>query len=79
MDKFITLTLAQNDVGQIIDGLEQRRIIWQATTEWLMYDYSELSDFMEECSDPLEAQAITDYYQYIINTVQNQRDCQLNR
>ncbi len=78
MYKFITLSLSHRDVGQILDGLEQRRIIWQATAEWLMYDYSELSDYIEECSDPLEAQAIADYYQYIINTVKNQRDCQLN-
>lgn len=79
MDKFITLTLPQNDIGQILDGLEQRRIIWQATAEWLMYDYTELSDCVEECSDPLEAQAIADYYQYIINTIRNQRDGQFNR
>lgn len=77
MDKFIKLTLSALDVGQILDGLEQRRITWQATTEYLACDYTELSDIVEECSDPCEAQAIADYYQYIINTIKNQRDMQL--
>ncbi|MHC4552306.1 MAG: hypothetical protein ACYSUT_06020 [Planctomycetota bacterium] len=77
MTEYITLSLNAMDVGQILDGLEQRRIIWQATSEYLAYNHTELSDIIEECSDPLEAQAVTDYYQYIIETIQNQRDMQL--
>ena len=77
MDRFIKLTLTALDVGQILDGLEQRRIIWQATAEYLAYDYTELSDIVEECSDPCEAQAVADYYQYIINTIKSQKDMQL--
>lgn len=79
MDKLITLNLTENDVGQILDGLEQRRIIWQATAEYLEAGSTTLSDCIEECSNPHEAQAIADYYQYIINTVKNQRDSQLNQ
>jgi hypothetical protein len=79
MEQYVSLRLTRNDVGQILDGLEQRRIIWQATAEWLMYDYSELSDSIEECSDPLEAQAIAEHYQTIINTIRNQRDSQLSQ
>ena len=77
MDKFIKLTLPALDVGQILDGLEQRRIIWQATTEYLEAGCTALSDFVEECSDPCDAQAVADYYQYIINTIKTQRDMQL--
>lgn len=77
MDNFITLCLKEIDVGQILDGLEQRRIIWQATAEYLGGDYTELLDCIEECSDPNEAQTIADYYQYIINTIKNQRDMQV--
>ncbi len=77
MDKFITLTLSYTDVGQIIDGLEQRRIIWQATADYL--EGEEVDCIIEECSDPLEAQAIADNYQYIINTIRNQRDAQMNQ
>jgi len=77
MEKFIKLTLPAVDVGHILDGLEQRRIIWQARAEYLAYDYTELSDIVEECSGPCEAQAVADYYQYIIDTVKNQRNMQL--
>jgi hypothetical protein len=65
------------DIGQILDGLEQRRIIWLATAEYLEAGYTTLSDFIEECSDAYEAQAVADYYQYIIETIKNQRDMQL--
>lgn len=77
MDKFIKLMLPATDVGQILDGLEQRRITWQATAEYLEAGYTSLSDIVEECSDPCEAQAVADYYQYIIDTIKNQRDMQL--
>lgn len=77
MDDFIALSLKARDVGQILDGLEQRRIIWQATAEYLTNDYTELSDIIEECSNPTEAQAIADHYQYIMNTIKHQRDMQL--
>ncbi|MEN8126622.1 MAG: hypothetical protein ABFR90_02335 [Planctomycetota bacterium] len=77
MEKPIKLVLSELDIRQILDGLEHRRIIWQATAEYLAYDYTELSDIVEECSDPCEAQAIADYYQYIIETIKNQRDIKL--
>lgn len=66
------------DIGQILDGLEQRRIIWQATADYLEVGYTDLSDCVEECSDPNEAQAIADYYQYLIDTIKKQRDAQLD-
>lgn len=78
MTEYITLSLKVRDIGQILDGLEQRRIIWQATAEYLTYDHTELSDIIEECSDPLEAQAVAEYYQYIIDTIKSQRDMQIN-
>ncbi|MBC8394297.1 MAG: hypothetical protein H8E17_17225 [Deltaproteobacteria bacterium] len=77
MPDYITLSLKSVDVGQLLDGLEQRRIAWLATAEYLGSGYTELSDIIEECSDPYEAQAVADYYQYIINTLKNQRDMQL--
>lgn len=79
MCEFITLSLKELDIGQILDGLERRRITWLATAEYLGCGYTELSDIIEECSDPLEAQAIADHYQYIINTIKNQRDMQLDQ
>lgn len=78
-NNFIRLTLSCIDILQILDGLEYRRIVWQATVERLMLDYTELSDCVEDCSDPIEAQAIADYYQYLIDTIKKQREAQINQ
>lgn len=78
MEKMIKLTLSAIDVGQIVEGLEERRIIWQATAEYLEAGTTQLSDFIEECSDANEAQAISDYYQYLIDTIRRQRNIQID-
>lgn len=72
MDKFITLTLPDLDVGQILDGLEQRRIIWQATADYLKFGYTDLDQPIEECSHSHEAKAIADYYQRIMDSIKKQ-------
>ena len=77
MEKMIKLVLSDLDVGQILDGLEQRRIVWQATAEYLEMGYTDLSDCIEECSKEYEAQVIADYYEKIINTIKKQRDLQM--
>ncbi|MCE5186307.1 MAG: hypothetical protein LLF76_09305 [Planctomycetaceae bacterium] len=77
MEKIVTIKLNETDIGQVLDGLEQRRIIWQATAEYLECGSTELSDVIEECSDSEEAQAIADYYQYLIDTIKKQLVCQI--
>ena len=77
MAEFITLSLKALDVGQILDGLEQRRIVWQATAEYLANDSTEVAVVVEECSNSYEAQAVADYYQHIIATIKQQWDKQL--
>ena len=72
MENFVTLRLPRNDVGQIIDGLTERVIIWRTTEEYLETGYSHLGDFVEECSDPEEARFIAQYYEKIIDLIQNQ-------
>ena len=72
MEKFVTLRLPQNDVGQIIDGLTERVIIWRTTEEYLETGYSHLGDFVKECSEPEEARFIAQYYEKIIDLIQNQ-------
>lgn len=79
MEQVIILKLKRNDVGQILDGLEQRRIIWQATAEYLESGYTTLSDMIEECSDSQEAQSIADDYERIMDTIREQRDNQLKK
>lgn len=72
MDDFITLSLKIRDVGQILDGLEQRRIIWQETANYLRFGFTDLPVIIEECSKASEAQAIADHYQHIIQTIKDQ-------
>jgi len=76
MEKFVTLRLPRIDVGQIIDGLTERVIIWKTTEEYLEAGYSHRGDFVEECSDPEEARFIAQYYEKIIDLIQNQLEHQ---
>ncbi|MGB2808048.1 MAG: hypothetical protein WBC22_09915 [Sedimentisphaerales bacterium] len=76
MEKFVTLRLPRNDVGQIIDGLTERVKIWRTTEEYLETGYSHLGDFVEECSKPEEARFIAQYYEKIIDLIQNQLENQ---
>jgi hypothetical protein len=72
MEDFVTLYLKRIDVGQILDGLHERMLVWRATNEYLETGYPQSADYTEECSSPLEALAIADYYQYIIDTIEKQ-------
>ena len=76
MEKFVTLRLPRNDVGQIIDGLTERMIIWRTTEEYLEAGFSHLGDFTEDCSDPEEARFIAQYYEKIIDLIHNQLEHQ---
>jgi len=76
MEKFVTLRLPENDVGQIIDGLTQRMIIWRATEEYLETGMSHFGDFIEECSNPEEACFIAEYYEKIIDLINIQLENQ---
>ena len=72
MEKFVTLRLPRNDLGQIIDGLTERMLIWKTTEEYLESGFSNRGDFVEECSDPEEARFIAQHYEKIIGLIQNQ-------
>ena len=76
MEKFVTLRLPRNDVGQILDGLTERMIIWKATEEYLETGFSHLGDCIEECSNPEEARFIAQYYQKIIDLIYKQLESQ---
>ena len=76
MEKFVTLRLPRNDVGQIIDGLRERMIIWKATEEYLETGISHFGDCIEECSDPEEARCIAEYYEKIIDLINIQLENQ---
>jgi hypothetical protein len=76
MEEFVKLTLSRMDIGQILDGLHERMLVWRATQEYLETGYPQSSDCVEECADESEACAIADYYQYLIDTVKKQLEFQ---
>lgn len=69
-----TVTLAEGDWGQILDGLEQRAERWEETARYLrgepMHDPDEL---IEECGDDQEADQIAAAYRRIIAEIDRQR------
>jgi hypothetical protein len=76
MEEFVTLRLPRNVVGQIIDGLTERMIIWQTTEQYLEEGYSHLGDCIEECSDSQEAHFIAQEYENIIDLINKQLENQ---
>ena len=74
----ISITLTQNEIGQVLDGLEVRADAWEKTAAYLRSDgVPEDADFViEECSDAAEAGAIASDYRSIIEKIQTQRDAQ---
>ena len=76
MEKFVTLRLPEIDVLQIIDGLNQRMIIWKTTEEVMETGFSHLGDLIEECSNPQEAHFIAKHYENIIDLIQKQLENQ---
>ena len=76
MEKFVTLRLPECDVGQIIDGLTERMIIWKTTEEILETGFSHLGDIIEECSDSQEARFIANCYEKIVDLINKQLENQ---
>lgn len=74
MGKRIQVTLDENDLGQILDGLRCRQESWANTAEYLRSGYSPGDTPIEECSDGREAQRIADHYSQIIKTIEKQLD-----
>lgn len=74
MRKTITLRLDANDIGQVVDGLEARFMVWQRTAEYLQTGY--VGGEIEECSCASEASGIAAMYRRIIDEIQRQIDRQ---
>lgn len=72
MDKIITLRLPDLMVGQILDGLEQQRHVWQATAHFLATGQSPADVLVAECSHQEEAAWIANFYDEIIHEIRRQ-------
>jgi hypothetical protein len=73
-----TIELDEEDLGQILDGLEIRAESWRRTAEYLRAGDMPAGDFfvIEECRDEEEAEAIAADYGRIIGMLVEQRDSQ---
>lgn len=71
-DRIVTLKLPRLMVGQIIDGLRERRKIWLYTAEYMKTGHTEEYCIIEECSDAEEAKNIAAYYEEIIKEINAQ-------
>jgi hypothetical protein len=77
MGKQFHLRLDSLDVGQILDGLQCRQESWANTAIFLRDGYFHDEAFVcEDCSDPVEAQNIANFYQRIVANIKRQVDTQ---
>ena len=76
--KNYTIALNEQDLGQLLDGLEVRADSWRRTAEYLRHGEAPDGEFfiIEECSDPEEADALASHYDAIIESIQSQMKAQ---
>lgn len=77
MTEFVTFTLNCTDAARILDELKQQWSAWDATVEYLKCGHTDLQNYVEKCSEPCEAQAMADYYWYLIDTIKKQLTYQI--
>lgn len=62
------------DLGQVLDGLEARALLWEKTAEYHRTGKTDAQ--VEECRDEAEADKIATHYRSIITKIRSQRDTQ---
>jgi hypothetical protein len=72
MDKIVTLQLPDLMIGQMLDGLEQQRHLWQATAHFLATGEPPDDVLVAECSHEEEAVWIANFYEAIIHEIRRQ-------
>lgn len=71
--KEVRLTLSDDDVAQLLDGLRLRAEAWTRTVDYLESGFNSGDAFIcEECSDSHEARSIAQHYQRIIARIEHQ-------
>lgn len=71
-----TITLNSLDLGQMIDGIEQRALSYRNTEHYHAFGATLSDDIIEEVTDANEARQIAEHYERIIATVQAQMEQQ---
>jgi hypothetical protein len=79
MNKSYFLRLGENDLGQIIEGLQVREDSWRRTADYFRSGYNPDTSFViEECNGEHEANQMALFYARIIRNLERQRDEQRN-
>jgi hypothetical protein len=75
MSKKCLLILDENDLGQIIEGLQLREESWRKTADYFRSGYNPDDSFViEDCNGEHEANQIALFYARIIRNLERQRD-----
>lgn len=74
MEQEINIKLPKQMVGQILDGLRERRKVWKYTQEYMDKGFIEELCIIEECSSAEEACNIANNYEEIIGCIEKQTD-----
>lgn len=76
MSKTYLIRLEENDLGQLLDGLDARAEAWEKTAAYHRTGESPPDLIVEECNDADEAESIARHYRAIIAKVCQQREAQ---
>ncbi len=76
MSKTYLIRLEENDLGQLLDGLEVRAEAWEKTAAYHRSGESPPDFIVEECNDAGEAERISAHYRSIIAKVREQWEAQ---
>jgi hypothetical protein len=75
MNKIYFLRLDENDLGQIIEGLQAREETWRRSADYFRSGYIPDDSFViEECNGEYEANQIALFYARILRNLERQRD-----
>ncbi len=66
------------DLGQVVDGLEQRAVAWKRTANYLLTETFPEGEFflIEDCSEAHEADVIAAHYRAILHKLHAQQGAQ---
>jgi hypothetical protein len=69
-----TITLNSLDLGQMLDGIEQRALSYRNTEHYHAFGQTLSDDIVEEVTDADEARQIAEHFERIMAAVQAQMD-----
>lgn len=76
MSKSYLIRLEENELGQLLDGLECRADAWEKTAHYHRTGESPPDFIIEECSDAEEAGKIAAHYRLILAKIERQMEVQ---